>query len=136
VSQQPANTPAPVAGGGGPAPGQASSAQQVQTSPTGPAATQPASSGSRRCRASASNYTAAETSRGKLCRQHSAGAPFEVIVRPKDSAWVSVKSDGKYVVRGIIKPPDVRTIHATGRSSSTLVMRAPWKSLSTARMFL
>jgi hypothetical protein len=38
-----------------------------------------------------------------------------VIVRPKDSAWVSVKSDGKYVVRGIIRPPDVRTIHATGQ---------------------
>ena len=27
---------------------------------------------------------------------------------------MSVKSDGKYVVRGIIKPPDVKTIHASG----------------------
>jgi len=45
----------------------------------------------------------------------SAGAPFEVIIRPKESAWVSVKSDGKFVVRGIIKPPDVKTIHATGQ---------------------
>ena len=44
-----------------------------------------------------------------------AGAPFEVIIRPKGSAWVSVKSDGKFVVRGIIKPPDVKTIHATGQ---------------------
>lgn len=44
-----------------------------------------------------------------------APASFEVTVRPKDTAWVSIKSDGKYVVRGIIKPPDVRTIHATGQ---------------------
>jgi cytoskeleton protein RodZ len=45
------------------------------------------------------------------------GASFEVIVRPKDSAWVSIKSDGKYVVRGIIRPPDVKTI----RSDSQVV---------------
>jgi len=44
-----------------------------------------------------------------------ADTPFEVTVRPKDAAWVSIKSDGKYVVRGIIKPPDVKTIHATNQ---------------------
>ena len=38
---------------------------------------------------------------------------FEVTVRAKDSAWVSIKSDGKFAVRGIIRPPDVKTIHAT-----------------------
>jgi cytoskeleton protein RodZ len=43
----------------------------------------------------------------------SAAGEFEVIIRPKDRAWVSVKSDGKYVVRGIIKPPDIKTIRAT-----------------------
>ena len=37
---------------------------------------------------------------------------FEVTVRAKDSAWVSIKSDGKFIVRGIIGPPDVKTIHA------------------------
>jgi len=37
---------------------------------------------------------------------------FEVTIRPKGPAWVSVKSDGKYVVRGIIRPPDVKTIRA------------------------
>jgi cytoskeleton protein RodZ len=41
------------------------------------------------------------------------GGEFEVTIRPKDRAWVSVKSDGKYVVRGIIKPPDIKTIRAT-----------------------
>jgi cytoskeleton protein RodZ len=47
---------------------------------------------------------------------NSAGAtPFELTVRPKDSAWVSIKADGKFVVRGIIKPPEVKTIHATGQ---------------------
>jgi cytoskeleton protein RodZ len=40
------------------------------------------------------------------------GASFEVTIKPKDRAWVSVKSDGKFIVRGIIKPPDVKTIHA------------------------
>ncbi|HEY4900765.1 MAG TPA: RodZ domain-containing protein [Terriglobales bacterium] len=39
--------------------------------------------------------------------------PFEVKVRAKDSAWVSIKSDGKYIVRGIIGPPDVKTVHAS-----------------------
>jgi cytoskeleton protein RodZ len=44
-----------------------------------------------------------------------AGSGFEVVIRPKDRAWVSVKSDGNIVVRGIIKPPDVKTIRATGQ---------------------
>jgi hypothetical protein len=35
------------------------------------------------------------------------------VVRPKSTAWVSVKADGQVVVRGIIKPPDVKTIRAT-----------------------
>jgi hypothetical protein len=38
--------------------------------------------------------------------------PFEVTVKAKDRAWVSIKSDGKIMVRGIIKPPDMKTIHA------------------------
>ena len=42
-----------------------------------------------------------------------AGTPFELTVRPKNRAWVSIKSDGKFVVRGIIQPPDVKTIRAT-----------------------
>ncbi len=45
-------------------------------------------------------------------RTSPANGEFEVTIRPKDRAWVSVKSDGKYVVRGIIKPPDVKTIRA------------------------
>jgi cytoskeleton protein RodZ len=42
-----------------------------------------------------------------------AATPFELTVRPKNRAWVSVKSDGKFVVRGIIQPPEVKTIRAT-----------------------
>ena len=38
--------------------------------------------------------------------------PFEVTVRAKDKAWVSIKTDGKITVRGIIGPPDVKTIRA------------------------
>ncbi len=44
--------------------------------------------------------------------QAGASIPFEVTVTPKDSAWVSIKADGNYVVRGIIKLGDVKTIHA------------------------
>ena len=40
--------------------------------------------------------------------------PFEITVRPRDRAWVSIKADGNYVVRGVIEPPEVKTIHATG----------------------
>jgi len=37
---------------------------------------------------------------------------LEVTVRPKDRAWVAIKADGDYVVRGIVRPGAVRTIHA------------------------
>jgi cytoskeleton protein RodZ len=40
---------------------------------------------------------------------------FEVTVRAKESAWVSIKSDGRFIVRGIIRPPDVKTVHASGQ---------------------
>ena len=43
------------------------------------------------------------------------GAPFEVTVRAKDRAWVSISSDGKVLVRGVIKPPEVKTVHATNK---------------------
>jgi cytoskeleton protein RodZ len=44
-----------------------------------------------------------------------ASGPFELTIRPTGPAWVSVKSDGIYVVRGIIRPPDVKTIHASNQ---------------------
>ena len=114
VSPQPTNAPAPVAGSGGPAPNQASSAAPVQTPPTSPAATQTPSS------AAPAAAPPSETAAQKVSTESSSasiptGAPFEVIIRPKDSAWVSVKADGNYVVRGIIRPPDVKTIHATSQ---------------------
>ena len=37
---------------------------------------------------------------------------FEVIVRPRDKAWVSIKTDGRITVRGVIGPPEVKTIRA------------------------
>lgn len=111
VTQQPANAAAPVARSAGSAQGQTSSAQQVQTSPTSRAATKAAPAVASSSGAAAAPKTSTESSSANL----PAGAPFDVIVRPKDSAWVSVKADGKYVVRGIIKPPDVKTIHATSQ---------------------
>jgi cytoskeleton protein RodZ len=110
VSQQPTNAAALVASGGGSAANHTSSAQSAQTSPASPAATQPASSVAPPSEAAVPKVPAESSSANTPV-----GAPFEVVVRPKDSAWVSVKSDGKYVVRGIIKPPDVRTIRATGQ---------------------
>lgn len=44
-----------------------------------------------------------------------ADGPFEITIKPTGPAWVSVKSDGIYVVRGIIRPPDVKTIHANSQ---------------------
>jgi len=44
-----------------------------------------------------------------------ATAPFEVTVRAKDRAWVSIKSDGKILVRGIIYPPEVKTVRASNQ---------------------
>ncbi len=40
---------------------------------------------------------------------------FELTVRPKNRAWVSIKSDGKFVIHGVIKPPDVKTVRATNQ---------------------
>jgi cytoskeleton protein RodZ len=43
----------------------------------------------------------------------STGEPFEVTVRAMDHAWVSIKTDGRIAVRGVITPPDVKTVRAT-----------------------
>ncbi len=61
----------------------------------------------------AAHENAAGTTASKSTANSESGAQFELTVRPKDRAWVSIKSDGQFVVRGIIKPPDVKTIHAT-----------------------
>ena len=34
-------------------------------------------------------------------------------MRAKDRAWVTIKSDGKILVQGVIQPPEVKTIRAT-----------------------
>ena len=115
VSQPPVSAAAPVAGGGGSATDQASSAQQVQTSPASPAATQPAPSAATAVAPPSEAAAAPKVATEDPSANPTAGAPFEVVVRPKDSAWVSVKADGSYVVRGIIRPPDVKTIHATSQ---------------------
>jgi cytoskeleton protein RodZ len=63
----------------------------------------------------AQSPSASTTSAATGTADAAAGPAFEVVIRPKDSAWVSVKSDGKFVVRGIIRPPDVKTIRATSQ---------------------
>lgn len=49
----------------------------------------------------------------ETAKENSAAGAFEVTVRPKERAWVSIKSDGNVVVRGIISPPEVKTIRAS-----------------------
>ncbi len=61
----------------------------------------------------AAHENVAGTTASKSTANSESGAPFELTIRPKDRAWVSIKSDGQFVVRGIIKPPDVKTIRAT-----------------------
>jgi cytoskeleton protein RodZ len=113
VSPQPASAAAPVAGASGSA-DQAPPAQQVQSSPTSHATTPSAAAGPAVI-PSTESATARKSPAEDSSANMPAATPFEVTVRPKDSAWVSIKSDGKYVVRGIIKPPDVKAIHATSQ---------------------
>jgi len=49
---------------------------------------------------------------GNEADQTAATAPFVLVVRPRDRAWISVKADGVYVVRGILDPSDTRTVRA------------------------
>lgn len=44
-----------------------------------------------------------------------AATPFEITIRAKDRARVEIKSDGKVLVRGVMNPADVKTIHATNK---------------------
>lgn len=87
-------------------------AQQTQS----PAAA-PVSSGAKTTGTITESSAAASTRAPAPTAGAGGGAqvPFEITVRPKDRAWVSIKADGNFVVRGIIKPPDVRTIHATSQ---------------------
>lgn len=43
------------------------------------------------------------------------GAQFEVTVRAKEHARVEIKSDGKILVKGVMNPAEVKTIHATNK---------------------
>jgi cytoskeleton protein RodZ len=52
---------------------------------------------------------------GDAAATSDAGASFEITVRARDRAWVSIKSDGKILVKGVIQPPDVKTIRATSQ---------------------
>ena len=64
----------------------------------------PSSSNAALGSSSATGTTGAET-----------GAAFEVTVRAKDRARVQIKSDGKVLIRGVMNPTDVKTIHATNK---------------------
>ena len=94
---------------------QTSPAQPVQTSPANRAVPQTTSSSGAAVVPPPTAPAAQKVSTESSSVNPPAGTSFEVVVRPKDSAWVSIKSDGSYVVRGIIRPPDVKTIHATSQ---------------------
>lgn len=44
--------------------------------------------------------------------QSAAALPFVLVVRPHNRAWVSIKADGAYVVRGIIDASEPKTVRA------------------------
>jgi len=44
-----------------------------------------------------------------------AGTPFDVTIRAKNRARIEIKSDGKVLLRGVMNPDDVKTIHATNK---------------------
>ncbi len=96
--------------------GASTTAPVQQSSVTGSAVRQAASSAAAvpPREISHTQETPAESSANRPASANApAGPPFEITVRPKDNAWVSIKSDGRYVVRGIIRPPEVKTVHAT-----------------------
>ena len=96
--------------------GQAAGATSTNTDSVGSRATPPDVSKNDNSSISQSpQEKAAATTASQSVTGSEPGAPFELTVRPKDRAWVSIKSDGKFVVRGIIKPPDVKTIRATSQ---------------------
>ena len=103
----PANNPTPAATSPNASPNQAA----PQTATPGASGLQATGSTSK------SSLVAAVTpsARSQASAEAAGQVPFEITVRPKDGAWVSIKADGQYVVRGIIKPPDVKTIHATNQ---------------------
>jgi len=81
---------------------------------SGPAVSQP---GSARPAATSSPQPVSTTggtgSSDSAIATTGAEATFEVTVRAKDRAWVTIKSDGKILVQGVIQPPEVKTIRAT-----------------------
>lgn len=101
----------------------ASNTQSTRPGPAVPQSSPPSPSGGTVQAASPTPkpIEPAQTATGQPAARESAAAnvsadtPFEVTIRPKEAAWVSVKSDGQYVVRGIIRPPDVKTIRATNQ---------------------
>lgn len=86
-----------------------------QSSQPSPANTVQAATPSKLAPSSAATAPVPPPASASTTASSPAEGPFEVTVRPKDAAWVSIKSDGQYVVRGIIRPPDVKTIHATNQ---------------------
>jgi hypothetical protein len=87
--------------------------QEAKSETRAPATTTPQVSIEQQAPPPPSVAANAESSRPKTITQAKPGRFFEVIVRAKDSAWVSIKADGKITVRGIINPTDVKTVHAT-----------------------
>ena len=101
ASSVPANSQAYTSHEGAVASPAGKASEQVPTSTTKPVVSSPAAV----ARSTAPQSSATSTSAGA----------FEVVVRPRSTAWVSIKADGQVVVRGIIKPPDVKTIHANNQ---------------------
>lgn len=115
MSPQSQATSAPASVGGEPPSAQTSVLPKSTASPGVSPHSQPMSSPAAKTPAPATATAAA----ARQPESSSAGAPsegsFEVVVRPKSTAWVSIKSDGQIVVRGVIKPPDVKTIRANNQ---------------------
>lgn len=124
--QKPAAVAAPASDSAAPSSTTPSASQPVSAPPSSQPSTQqqetappPASTASEVSTSVAKPATSTVPVAGKSAATPSsagstpAGASIEVTVRPRSTAWVSIKADGQVVVRGVIKPPDVKTIRAT-----------------------
>ena len=107
----PTASSAPVSAGGG---NSQASAPQHDAAPSPANNVSPPASTSAAKPAVSTPAIAASSPTPQTSATTLAGA-FEVVVRPKSTAWVSVKADGQVVVRGIIKAPDVKTVRANNQ---------------------
>jgi cytoskeleton protein RodZ len=111
-----ASTAVAISGKGSAPPSAAASGSPSSSSAaTAPKPAKPAGETTKAPVQSQPSQTISNAAIGATSTNPATGARFEVTIRSKENAWIAVKSDGVFVLRGVIKPPDVKTIRANSQ---------------------